>query len=610
MSPPSFTSRVTAHSLTGASCVLILLYAGRAVLAPLALAAILSLVAAPLVRFLRRAGLPHWPATLATLLFAAGCVAGATGVLASQLVKVGAELPRYRAAIDQKTLQLRALAGHPFRLLDGGWNAPGPLLLHLDAATAEQPTSAAALPGGDALAQLVQQIWEPLGKVGIVLVLLLFILLEHESLQDRLIRLGRQSEISRTVRALADAAQGVSRFFLSQCLVNAGVGVAVGTGLWALAVPHPLLWGICSAIARFIPYLGALVAGAAIGCFAAAIAPGWQLALSVVVLFGALELVVSNFVEPKVYGHSTGLSPLAVILSALFWSALWGPVGLLISTPLTVCFVVAGRYVDALEFISTLLGEAPDVSAAQRFFQRALAGDTLAILDDARSVLRRDGFARYCDHTLLPGLALAAAELRLGVIDTQQLQQLRHTVAQIAEALAPPQQRTNGRRRVPLLYTNIGAHLRQVREARLGLWQGPLDVPLRSVVLCAGLPAERDELVAELLALALRAGGADARSVTLPVPLDPHDADKAELVSTVFIPCPLADTADAWHEAVQTLRTLVPHALLVALRLPGDETPPGYQAIEASADMVLRSFGECLAFVNANHSAPRMATRT
>ena len=277
---------------------------------------------------------------------------------------------------------------------------------------------------------------------------------------------------------------------------------------------------------------------------------------------------------------------------------MWGPVGLLISTPLTVCIVVAGRYVNALEFLSTMLGEVHDVPAAQRFFQRALSGDITAILRGARRALRRDGFARYCDHTLLPGLALAATELRLGVIDTRQLQQLRHTVAEIAEALVPGKARARGRRRVPLLYTNIGAHLRQVRESRLGQWQGPLDVPRRSIVLCAGLSTERDELVNELLALALREGGRDARSVALPLPPAAQDTDKAELVSTIFIPCPLADAAGVWREAIHALRGLAPHALLAAIRLPGDDIAFGQSAIEPDVDIVLHSFAECLAFVN------------
>lgn len=604
---PSPAPRFTANSLTGASCALALLYFGREMLEPVTLAGILSLVAAPLVSRLQQSGLSRLHATLVTLLVTASCVAGTVAALATQLVSVGNELPQYRAALHQKATQLRTAADNLLVLASDALSTVNPHTPSVGAASPEPrplpqplPAAAAETGGGDALTHVAKLAWEPLGKAGLVLVLLMFILLEHESLQDRLVRLGRKTEISRTIRALADAAQGVSRFFLSQFVINGAFGVAVGTGLWALSIPHPLLWGTCSAVMRFVPYLGALAAGAAIACFAAAIDPGWGLALSVVVMFGTMELVLSNVIEPKVYGRSTGLSPLAVVLSALFWGTIWGPVGLLISTPLTLCIVVAGRYVAALEFLSIMLGEVHDVPAAQRFFQRALSGDITSILRGARRYLRRDGFARYCDHTLLPGLALAATELRLGVIDTRQQQQLRHTVAEIAEALVPRKARATGRRRVPLLYNNIGAHLRQLRESRLGQWQGPLDVPRRSIILCAGLSTERDELVGELLALALREEGRDARSVALPLPLAAQDTDKAELVSTIFIPCPLADAAGEWRAAIHALKGLAPHALLAAIRLPGDDFALGQSATEADVDIVLHSFAECLAFVNAH----------
>jgi hypothetical protein len=413
-----------------------------------------------------------------------------------------------------------------------------------------------------------------------------------------LIRLAGQTEISRTIRALADAAQGVSRFFFSQFVVNATFGAAVGLGLWGAGVPHALLWGTLSGVLRFVPYLGALAAGAAIACFAAAIDPGWSLTLSCVALFGALELLVANLVEPKVYGHSTGLSPLAVVVSALFWGTLWGPVGLLISTPLTVCLVVAGRHVSALEPLAILFGQAPDVTAAQRFFQRGLSGETTAIMRDAQAFLRRGSFARYCDQILLPGLALAVPELHMGRIDAAQQDQLRCTVAEVAETLAPSGTAPARRRRhVSLLDANVGAHLRQLREARLGRWQGSLNVPQRSIVLCAGLPSERDELVGELLARALREAGIDARSVALPLPHEEHDAGTAELVSTVLVPYPLAEFIEPWREAIVSLRELLPHALLATIRLPGDEMTVPQTAIQAEVDMVLRSFEEGLAFV-------------
>ncbi len=598
--------RAPAGAIVGASCLLALLHFGRAVLQPVALAAILSLVAAPLIRAFVQLGLRRLPAMLAVLLLAGAGLAGTGLMLGAQLFSVSAELPQYRAAIRQKAELLHAAVERPFAHVKNGLNAVAPLAHGTAAPQLAEGAPAPAAPppaARDGLARLVALAWGPLGEAGLVLVLLMFILLEQESLQDRLIRLTGDADVSRTVRALADAAHGVSRFFFCQFVVNTCFGAAMALALWAAGLPHALLWGTLCGVLRFIPYAGALAAGAAIAFFAAAVDPGWGLALSCLTMFGALELVVAHLVEPKVYGHSTGLSPLAVVVSALFWGTLWGPVGLLISTPLTVCLVVAGRHVNALAPLAILLGQAPDVTAAQRFFQRALSGETSAILRDAQAMLRRASFARYCDQILLPGLGLAASELRLGQIDAVQQDHLRCTVAEVAETLAPSDAApARHRRQVSLLDANVGAHLRRLREARLGRWQGPLDVPQRSIVLCAGLASERDELVSELLARALRQAGIDARSTALPLPYEEHDAGKADLVCTVFIPCPLAHDLETWSSAVSALRTLLPQALLATIRLPADAITEQLPAIRAAVDMQLHSFEECLAFV-ARHPA-------
>ncbi|MGZ8355909.1 MAG: AI-2E family transporter [Telluria sp.] len=601
--PPA--ARLPAGAIVTACCLLAVLHFGRAVLQPVALAAILSLVAAPLIRALGRLGLRRLPAMLTVLLLAGAAMVGTGFMLASQLVSVSAELPQYRAAIQQKARQVRAAVELPFAHVTAGLDAVAPLAADADTAQpakgAPPPATAASASGPiarDALANIAAMAWRPLAEAGLVLVLLMFMLLEQESLQDRLVRLTGQADVSRTVRALADAAHGVSRFFLCQFVVNISFGALLGLALWAAGLPHALLWGTLCGVLRFIPYAGALAAGAAIGGFAAAIDPGWSLALCCLILFVVLELLVAHVVEPQLYGHSTGLSPLAVVVSALFWGTLWGPVGLLISTPLTVCLVVCGRHVSAMEPLAILFGQAPDVTAAQRFFQRALSGETSAILGDAVALLRRASFARYCDQILLPGLGLAATELRLGLIDADQQDHLRFTVAQVAETLAPTGAAPLWRKRhVSLLDANVGAHLRRQREARLGRWQGPLDVPQRSIVLCAGLATERDELVSELLARALRQAGIDARSATLPLPYKEHDVSMAGLVCTVFVPYPLAEELENWQRAIAALRALLPQALMATIRLPADEAPGQFSAIQAAVDMDLRSFEECLAFV-------------
>jgi hypothetical protein len=412
------------------------------------------------------------------------------------------------------------------------------------------------------------------------------------------IRLAGQAEVSRTIRTLGDAAEGVSRFFLSQLVVNVTFGTLIGVLLGLAGVPHAALWGALSGMLRFVPYLGVMAAGIVIALFVAAIDPGWRLAVSCICLFVALELFVANFVEPKVYGHSSGLSPLAVIVSAVFWGAMWGPVGLLLSTPLTLCLVVAGRHVRALEPVTILLGDAPNVSGGQRFYQRALMGDTYTILRDAHAYLRRASFARYCDQVLLPGLALAGADNRAGQIDADQVATIRATMASVAAALtleASPPARSRRRRDVSLLDANLGAHLRQMREARQGRWQGSLDVPLHSVVLCAGLPAERDAILSELLVRSLREVEVDARSSTFGN--DDEHPDKAGLVSTVFLPYPVEETLDKWLQVAGELRERLPQALIATIRLSIDSSTVNLTLVERHVDIVLRSFEEALAFV-------------
>jgi hypothetical protein len=295
-----------------------------------------------------------------------------------------------------------------------------------------------------------------------------------------------------------------------------------------------------------------------------------------------------------------------VIVSALFWGALWGPVGLLLSTPLTLCLVVAGRHLRALEPITILFSDTPSVTAAQRFYLRVLADDADAIIKDADAYLRKSSFARYCDHILLPGLVLAGDDYRAGRIEMPQQERIRATIAAVAETLAPmPGGAARNRRRhaVSLLDANVGAHLRQMRVARLGRWQGSLDVPSRSVVLCAGLASERDELISELLVLALREVNVDARSVSVDTDEDRPGPEKHGLVSTIFMAYPLEASLGRWELAVAELRARMPDAMLVSIRPRSGDLVANQTSVEGRVDMVLRSFEEALAFVAPDQAA-------
>ncbi|WP_343649542.1 AI-2E family transporter [Herbaspirillum sp.] len=615
-------SRLSSTTLLGAAVILGMLYFGRDILAPLAVAGIASLIILPLVHKLDALGLNRAAAAMVSVLLVGACLVALAVVLAFQLASVTGDLPQYREAIQEKVESVRAITERPFARLEAELSAVIPQPVpevsrsgkknsHAAAASA---ASAAPAPEADtrmsvrgAVRRLFALAWGPIGQAGIVLVLLVFILLEQESLRERLIRLAGLTEMSRTMQALGDAAEGVSRFFFSQFLVNLVFGLIMGAVLAAGGVPHAVLWGTLAGVLRFVPYLGALASGLMISVFIAAIDPGWWLALSFLAFYVGLEVIVANFIEPRIYGHSSGLSPLAVIVSALFWGTLWGPIGLLLSTPLTLCLVVAGRHVAALEPITILLGEAPDMSHAERFYQRALAGESDAIIRDARSHLQKQSFAKYCDQILLPGLALAALDLRHGRIEAAQQERLRGSISQLTEVLTqtPGAPRSLRRRReVPLLNSGVGAHLRELRLARLGRWQGSLDVPLGSVVLCGGLSGERDDLLSELLVHALRVSGIDARSITLDQPEDERpDSSKAELVSIVFLVYPTRERLEAWMEVIGTLRENLPQALLVTIRPSFFNEEVDAATVKEQVDMVLSSFEEGLALAS-THMRP------
>jgi len=599
------------------SFVLGLLHFGQDFLKPLAIAGVLSLVISPLVRKLARAGLGRIASTLISVFLVAACVVWMGAVLAIQLVAVGGDLPQYRSAIVAKMASVQEIAVAPFERFEAQLRGPAPVVETPEAAprsrSRRQPAAAApvetppvvqvqppARSAGDMLSKLLSGLWGPVGDAGIVLVLLVFILLERESLGDRFIRLAGESKLGTTVQALTDAAQGVSRFFLSQATVNIAFGVVVGASLWVLGVPHAALWAVISALLRFVPYVGVLGAAGLIGVFSAAVDPGWSLTLTALGVFLVLELLVAHVVEPQVYGHSTGLAPLAVIVSALFWAALWGPVGLLLSTPLTLCLVVIGRHVQTLAPLTVLLSESPGLNAGQRFYQRCLAASSDAIQQDARAYLKRNSLAKYCDNVLLPGIGLAAADYRQGLISQGQRERIQRNMLSLVSAITRSRpERRSGRRRAPVSLVNasVGAHLRQLRQERLGQWQGRLDVPAQSIVLCVGFETERDDLLSELLVVALREGEVDARSVSLAEPQDPAMADKSDLVGTVFFVFPQAEQLASWLENVARFRAALPQAILATVYLRLDDTAAAEEAVAGHVDLVLHSYAEAEAFV-------------
>ena len=381
---PQLRDRALGILATGT--VLAILYFAREVLVPITLAVILSLLISPLVRSLRRLGLGATSSVLAAVLVltvALGSVASVLGVQVAHMVK---SLPQYERTIRHKlykvneltvdrlaafTSQTERLVGErhepraeseppPASLTPGSPSeeaAPAPVRPSVPAMPIPVEVHQPPLSPLQVVERVLGSMWVPLETAGIVLVVLIFILLERESVRDRFIRLAGPSDLRATTLVLNDAGERLSRFFVSQFSVNLGVGAALWLGLAVIGLPHATLWAALAAVLRFVPYVGVWIAALISAALAAAVDPGWTLVIVTLGLFVLVELIASQLVEPQLYGHSTGLSPLSVVVAAIFWSWIWGPVGLVVSTPLTLCLVVAGRHVKALRLLDIMLGD-------------------------------------------------------------------------------------------------------------------------------------------------------------------------------------------------------------------------------------------------------------
>ena len=281
------------------------------------------------------------------------------------------------------------------------------------------------------LQNLIGPLISPLASAGLIIVVVIFMLLEREDLRDRFIRLVGYGDLHRTTEALQDAGKRVGRYLLMQLVVNIVYAIPVTAGLWILGIPNALLWGLLALALRFVPYIGPII-GALLPLFLAlAVAPGWSLVLWTAGLFVVMEMITGNVVEPWLYGSRTGLSPLAIIVAAIFWTWLWGPLGLVLSTPLTVCLVVLGRHVPQFEFLDVLFGNEPVLEPHARLYQRLLAGDPEEATDHAEEMLEEKYLFEFYDKVAIPALLLGEQDRVRGVMGDEQ----RRRVAASAQML-------------------------------------------------------------------------------------------------------------------------------------------------------------------------------
>ncbi len=576
--------------LVGAAILLFLLAYGRDVLIPIVLAVFLALLIAPLIRWLRQWGLGQVQAVSLSVALLLLTVSATGLMLGTQAIKLAASLPKYENTIrnklqtlDKLTLgKMNTLVGQADRMVsklapgEGGSGSATlvsrPEPVHVQVDNHPKPF--------EILSRVAETVLPPLETAGIVLIVLIFILLDYDSLRDRLIRLVSGGNLRATTHAITDATERLSRFFVSQFAVNLLVGGLVAAGLGLAGLSGSIFWGALTAVSRFIPYIGIWLAAGSATLMAAAMSDGWALMIQTVAIYAFVEIVIAQFFEPRLYGHSTGLSPLSVVISAIFWSAMWGPVGLILSTPLTLCLVVAGRHVQALNFLEILLGDLSALSHAERFYQRALSGDAAELVRGLKHFLKDKPLHQYADQVMLASIRLAYIDFTEHEITQGERERMRHAMDALTDEMSRKRKlRKNSGKGSVLVATGSAQPVRP--RARL---------EHTVLVTCVGGEGAVEPLIARVLVNVLHSENIEAhfQPVETLGELGPHLH-----APLVFIACVAPeDHAAALRSAVAELRGRLPDARLIVMRVleeiaSGVELP---QSHECHADGMVHTY--------------------
>ena len=409
--------------------VVTVLRLARDVMMPIALAVLLAFLLSPLVVRLTRWGLPRAVAILTTVTLAFSVLTAVGWIVTSQVIDLMQELPKYEENIHEKIVALKkpgppgtwSLSSEIFNKLRKEIQAPEPEPAAVSGVKPEPKPVPVEVrtPKESSLEMARDFVWPilgPLGTAGIVIVFVIAMLFQREDLRDRLIKVISAGGLNVATQAVDDAAQRVSRYLAMQLVVNATYGIPIGLGLHFIGIPNALLWGLLATLLRFIPFLGPWIAAFFPVVLAIAVDPGSTKLLYTMGIFLVMEVVCNNVVEVWLYGVSTGISNLALMVAAVFWTWLWGPAGLFLSTPLTVCLVVVGKYVPGLKFLSVLLGSDPVLEPPAQFYQRMLSMDSEAMLELAEKFVEARSLADFYDEVFVPALILAEADRHNGAL--------------------------------------------------------------------------------------------------------------------------------------------------------------------------------------------------
>jgi predicted PurR-regulated permease PerM len=421
------------------------LFYGQQILIPIVLAILLSLLLAPCVRALQKLRVPKSAAIITVVCIAFALLFAMTAVLATSLTNLAGDLPRYESNLREKARSLKfATSGgdtiekaanvlkdlqtelqQPQQSLTS-FTSNKPILVEI-----REPNFGPLDPVISAVAILIH----PMTQLGIVILMVVLILFNREDLRNRLVRLAGTGDIHRTTIALDEAGDRLSLLFTTQLLINGLTGAFIGIALAVIGIPGAILWGVLTAVMRFVPYVGIFMSAVFPIIIAAAIGDGWTLALMTAGIILVVEIAVGQVLEPLFFGKMTGLSTFAIVASAAFWATLWGPIGLILATPLTVGLLVIGRNIESLKFFDVLLGSEAVLTPDHVFYQRLLASDPIEAAEQADVFLKEDRLDDFLDDVAVPGLMLANYDHMRGVLSTERLTVIAHSFSETLDEI-------------------------------------------------------------------------------------------------------------------------------------------------------------------------------
>ena len=539
--PPAATSSdkfATLVSILLIIVVVAVLYFMKEIFVTLALAMLFSFLLNPLVRRFERWHLPRIPAVLLAVGIALAVLAGVGYLVGAQVLDLTYKLPQYKDNIGHRIQAFKhtdpnsqlskasqtiqdlgaqiSASSTPDPGATPGVNTRQPLAGLAPAANATRPDSylsggknqiakvevvEPATSVGDVLKSSIGPVVSPLGTAAVVLVFVLFMLIKHEDLRDRIIHLIGRGRINMTTQALDEAGHKVSGYLTMQCIINAIFGVLVGTGLYFIHVPNAFLWGLLAILLRFIPYVGAWISLSFPLLLSLAVTSTWRMPIETLALFATIELATSNVLEPWLYGAHTGLSPVALMVATIFWTWLWGGAGLLLATPLTVCVAVIGKYIPSLSFLDAILGDEPTLTVNDRYYQRLLALDqheARVVVDEFRA---DHAMSEVYSSLMVPALAAAERDEQAGVLDARHQRFIFDATRELADELSTANTRA---KEVKAKATN--GESEEDAKATTVMTKHP--------VFCLPAADEADEIAAVMLAHVLECEGYKTESLS------------------------------------------------------------------------------------------------